>query len=339
MDKSELLAEFQSQLDKLDQFQSFIDKARNMSGKFNPAVVEKVITDNEAKIAEVVETVDPLIPEVRDLISAFETEKAEIASGVEDAKLALEELEPRKMIGEISDEDYDKASAEAQEKVGSADERIAAIDADLTDFRGVLDAWAEKAPNAAESAGGDEDLLGALEDEEEEDLLDEGFGEEGFGDEDEAFAGESGRGSNVHAERVDISDDVSAVFADDDEPIPAGDDDDLAVGEELVDLDGDGDGDAVLVMNEGTSEESVCEFEGEVISLGRNRDNTIQVKNDSKVSRYHCKVYKRDGYYFIEDNKSANGTLVDGQLITEKRLLGGEEIIVGETMFRFRISG
>jgi hypothetical protein len=39
----------------------------------------------------------------------------------------------------------------------------------------------------------------------------------------------------------------------------------------------------------------------------------------------------------VVDNKSANGTLVDNDLITEKRLFGGEEIIIGETPFRFRV--
>ena len=93
-----------------------------------------------------------------------------------------------------------------------------------------------------------------------------------------------------------------------------------------------------MIMGEGTDEEHIYAFAAGIISLGRGRDNTVQVKNDSKVSRYHCKVFQRDASYFIEDNKSANGTLVDGELITEKRLLGGEEVIVGETFFRFRIN-
>ena len=52
----------------------------------------------------------------------------------------------------------------------------------------------------------------------------------------------------------------------------------------------------------------------------------------------HAKVYKRDGAFYIEDNKSSNGTLVNGELITERRLFGGEELIIGETFFRFQMA-
>jgi hypothetical protein len=94
---------------------------------------------------------------------------------------------------------------------------------------------------------------------------------------------------------------------------------------------------AVLLYQEGTAEEQIYPFNGEEMTLGRGRDNDIQVKNDSKVSRYHCKLYRRGPNFYIDDNKSANGTLVNGELITERRLFGGEEIIIGETFFRFRI--
>jgi len=94
---------------------------------------------------------------------------------------------------------------------------------------------------------------------------------------------------------------------------------------------------AVMLYQEGTAEEQIHPFTGDVLTLGRGRDNDIQVKNDSKVSRYHCKLYRKSGNFYIEDNKSANGTLVNGELITERRLFGGEEIIIGETFFRFRI--
>ena len=55
------------------------------------------------------------------------------------------------------------------------------------------------------------------------------------------------------------------------------------------------------------------------------------------MSRYHCKIYSRGPHYYIEDNKSANGSLVNGEQITERRLLGGEEVTIGEAFFRFRI--
>ena len=47
---------------------------------------------------------------------------------------------------------------------------------------------------------------------------------------------------------------------------------------------------------------------GDVLSIGRGRDNDIQIKNDSKVSRFHCRLFRRGGKFYIEDNKSSNGT-------------------------------
>lgn len=94
---------------------------------------------------------------------------------------------------------------------------------------------------------------------------------------------------------------------------------------------------AILLYQEGTAEEQIYPFQGDVLSIGRGRDNDIQIKNDSKVSRFHCRLFRRGGNFYIEDNKSSNGTLVNGELITERRLFGGEEIIIGETFFRFRI--
>lgn len=94
---------------------------------------------------------------------------------------------------------------------------------------------------------------------------------------------------------------------------------------------------ALLLYQEGTADEQIYPFTGEVLTIGRGRDNDIQIKNDSKVSRFHCKLFRRGANFYIEDNKSSNGTLVNGELITERRLFGGEEVIIGETYFRFRI--
>ena len=94
---------------------------------------------------------------------------------------------------------------------------------------------------------------------------------------------------------------------------------------------------ALLLYQEGTAEEQIYPFTGDVLTIGRGRDNDIQIKNDSKVSRFHCRLFRRGGNFYIEDNKSSNGTLVNGELITERRLFGGEEVIIGETFFRFRI--
>ena len=45
----------------------------------------------------------------------------------------------------------------------------------------------------------------------------------------------------------------------------------------------------------------------------------------------------KGGDYFIKDYGSSNGTQVNGELIQERQLLGGEELTIGETLYRFRL--
>jgi hypothetical protein len=93
----------------------------------------------------------------------------------------------------------------------------------------------------------------------------------------------------------------------------------------------------MLLYQEGTPEEQIYPFQNEQLTIGRGRENDIQIKNDSKVSRYHCRITRRGTNFYIEDVKSSNGTLVNGELVTERRLFGGEEVVIGETTFRFII--
>jgi regulator of replication initiation timing len=364
MEKGELLAEFKAQLELFDKYQTYIEKARSYADKFNPAVVEKVISDNTAKIRDVADVLDPLIADMRSVLADLDAARGGVQQGVENARMQLEELELRQVIGELTESEFLEQSSDLKSKIDNADNEIADIDEELDDYRSTLERWTAGRPELDEAPAieEDDDLLGDLEDDagidlnddDDDDLLDEAFSDDGPGD------------AGVHAHQVSVRDDVSAVFAADDdeeEPLEAGDEEEPDVEVQADDDGGDsffgdselseigGDplefeaeeeaddsvGEAFLVLQEGTPDEHVFPIGTEVISLGRGRDNSIQVKNDSKVSRYHCKLFERGGNYFIEDNKSANGTLVDGELITEKRLIGGEEVIIGETLFRFRL--
>lgn len=92
---------------------------------------------------------------------------------------------------------------------------------------------------------------------------------------------------------------------------------------------------AILLRGEGTEREERIPLLGDLVSLGRGRENDIQILNDIKVSRFHCRILKENDTFFIEDNTSSNGTLVDGELISRRELLGGENVSIGNTVFRF----
>ena len=63
---------------------------------------------------------------------------------------------------------------------------------------------------------------------------------------------------------------------------------------------------------------------------------------DSKVSRKHARIIRRNGAYFIEDLGSTNGTFVNrGRRLlpgTPQVLNTGDEIIVGKTFLRFYVN-
>jgi len=90
-----------------------------------------------------------------------------------------------------------------------------------------------------------------------------------------------------------------------------------------------------LAVTPPDGDQVIYPFSGDVMSLGRGRNNDIQIKNDGKISRYHCRIFRRGDEFIVEDNKSSNGTLVDGKLVTRQRLEGGEVVQLGETRVQF----
>lgn len=75
---------------------------------------------------------------------------------------------------------------------------------------------------------------------------------------------------------------------------------------------------------------------GERCRIGRGRDNDVQLHHDGELSRHHCELSRRDGKIYVKDLGSLNGTVVEGDRVTERRLFGGELIVLGETSLRFR---
>ena len=71
------------------------------------------------------------------------------------------------------------------------------------------------------------------------------------------------------------------------------------------------------------------------ITIGRDKENDLHIK-DETVSRWHAKVTKKNGTYYIEDNKSRNGTLLNNQAVLQPtRLPDQSEIQICEVTFIF----
>lgn len=73
---------------------------------------------------------------------------------------------------------------------------------------------------------------------------------------------------------------------------------------------------------------------GGEITIGRTRGNTFQILDDGEVSRRHCRLFDRDGAWFVEDLGSLNGTRVNGQSVRTRQILGGEELLIGISLYR-----
>jgi hypothetical protein len=432
MEKSELLQQLNDSLDEYKKLQGFIEKAQAQAGKFSDAVIEKVCLDNQIKSMEVADRVVPVLPEIQAHVAELQEKIDEIESGRSTSGDALEELNLRKAIGEMTDKEYDSESKDLQQDVDGAGSQIDEIREELDAFQAALNRWqdlsgeeGEAAPDeAAESDGADvgeppaesgtfvmaddeegeavltgpEIPFGGLPDRDEtfsmddEDSVVPGEGEgpllseeimkaqaefggaedddvvveddeadEPVADEPEVVAGDLEQADEpvVDEPVVDEPEVVAGDLEQEDEPVvvevEGPEDDDMPSAEleieegekspaEMDSADGSGENGAdedgrraLLLYQEGTAEEQVYPFTGDELTIGRGRDNDIQIKNDSKVSRRHCRLFRKEGAFYMQDNKSSNGSLVNGELITERRLFGGEELIVGETFFRFRI--
>jgi two-component system, cell cycle response regulator len=72
----------------------------------------------------------------------------------------------------------------------------------------------------------------------------------------------------------------------------------------------------------------------ETLRIGRERGNQIVLPSDS-VSRRHCRIDKRKSAWFVKDLGSTNGTYVNDELIEEYQLRRGDQIKVGDTIFKY----
>lgn len=81
-------------------------------------------------------------------------------------------------------------------------------------------------------------------------------------------------------------------------------------------------------------------FEGNN-TLGRDNNNSIIIKQDSVISSKHINILFRKDRYWIRDEMSANGTILNGEdLDLDKvyELHDGDTIKIGNTIFKFKCS-
>ncbi len=95
---------------------------------------------------------------------------------------------------------------------------------------------------------------------------------------------------------------------------------------------------ARLSIESGQAFPPALEFRpGEAVKLGRNRGNTI-VLRDQHASRWHAEIVPEDDAWLLRDCGTTNGTRLNGTRITQATALeNGSEIRIGDTCFTFHL--
>jgi hypothetical protein len=73
-----------------------------------------------------------------------------------------------------------------------------------------------------------------------------------------------------------------------------------------------------------------------VSKIGRDQTNSISLAADHYISRHHAWVLQMQGGYWVEDLGSTNGTLLNGEVLNErKQIFPGDRITFGKTELVF----
>ncbi len=92
--------------------------------------------------------------------------------------------------------------------------------------------------------------------------------------------------------------------------------------------------DAVVRAISGPLRGAIFRLGQEEVTVGRQPSNHLCI-GDVSVSRFHCVIKVEDGRYKVKDLNSHNGTLVNGNAVSESFLKTGDQLAIGDTVFEF----
>jgi predicted component of type VI protein secretion system len=81
---------------------------------------------------------------------------------------------------------------------------------------------------------------------------------------------------------------------------------------------------------------AAIELVKELTVVGRNEEADLRLDRRS-VSKSHCVLVKTDGFLFVRDLASTNGTKVNGQRVRRAALLPGDQLSIGGAKFHVRL--
>lgn len=94
----------------------------------------------------------------------------------------------------------------------------------------------------------------------------------------------------------------------------------------------------VLVMFRENGERRSFSLSRDVTVIGRREDADFRIPL-SDVSRKHCRLIKDGNQLIVEDLGSANGTLVNGERVSDHEVSPGDRLQIGPLQFVVQIDG
>jgi dipeptidyl aminopeptidase/acylaminoacyl peptidase len=95
---------------------------------------------------------------------------------------------------------------------------------------------------------------------------------------------------------------------------------------------------ALLTFESGPFAGRIVALPSQMVTIGRAPDNDVVV-GDPATSGRHGRIEVRNGYFWMSDLGSTNGTLVNGEPVIEKQLADGDLIAIGQNTMRFTLEG
>jgi signal transduction histidine kinase/pSer/pThr/pTyr-binding forkhead associated (FHA) protein len=89
-----------------------------------------------------------------------------------------------------------------------------------------------------------------------------------------------------------------------------------------------------LFVIRGNDQGSRFELQADVIGLGRDSTNAIQI-HDTEVSRQHAEIRHAENAFALTDLNSSNGTFVNGRRVQRHVLASGDQVQIGGTLMLF----
>jgi predicted ATPase len=98
-------------------------------------------------------------------------------------------------------------------------------------------------------------------------------------------------------------------------------------------------GSAFVVFHDQTGKQHIVDLDDHesAVTVGRRLENDVALSWDSEVSRAHARLLREEEGWILVDEASRNGSYLNGQRITDRRLLrDGDVLRFGDTVVLFR---